>query len=83
MMQITPFFRTIHAPVVTGVPPANPHRDFMKMPDGELRHYGIVQRDTVHAEHIGIFLNTLHVADMFLQQVFELEGIIILRHFDR
>mgnify|MGYP007127604860 FL=1 len=40
-MQITPFFRTIHAPVVTGVPPANPHRDFMKMPDGELRHYGM------------------------------------------
>ena len=32
----------------------------------ELRHYRIVQSDTAHAEYIGIFLNTLHVADMFL-----------------
>ena len=40
-MQITPYFRSIHAPVVTGTPPVNPHRDLMKMPDGELRHYGV------------------------------------------
>lgn len=40
-MLITPAFRAIHDPVVTGVPPVNPHRDFMKMPDGELRHYGV------------------------------------------
>ena len=30
----------------------------------ELRHDGVVQRDATHTEHIGIFLNTLHGADM-------------------
>ena len=49
-MQITPFFRTIHAPVVTGVPPANPHRDFMKMPD-EIPVSGSVRRRD-HGYHI-------------------------------
>lgn len=30
----------IHAPRVVGVPPANAIRDLMRLPDGELRHYG-------------------------------------------
>ena len=49
----------------------------------ELRHYRIVQSDTAHTEHIGIFLNTLHGVDMLFEQVLELECIIVLRHFDR
>ena len=47
----------------------------------ELRHDGVVQRDTAHTEHIGIFLNTLHGADMLFEQVLELECVIVLRHF--
>ncbi len=39
-MLITPFFRSIHDPFVAGIPPGDPHRDFMKMPSGELRFYG-------------------------------------------
>ena len=31
---------SMHAPQVVGVPPANAIRDLMRLPDGELRHYG-------------------------------------------
>ncbi|MCX6848457.1 MAG: hypothetical protein NTY98_06020 [Verrucomicrobia bacterium] len=30
----------VHAPIVVGVPPTNAIRDLMRLPDGELRHYG-------------------------------------------
>ncbi|MGI5868149.1 MAG: sialidase family protein [Kiritimatiellia bacterium] len=35
----------IHAPVVVGVPPTNAFRDLVKLPGGELRHYGIRRED--------------------------------------
>ena len=32
--------RRIHEPVTVGVPPANAFHDLIRMPDGEIRHYG-------------------------------------------
>ncbi len=45
----------VHEPVVVGVPPANARRDLMRLPDGELRHYGfkgVVREGT----HVGIYI---------------------------
>ena len=35
----------IHAPVIVGIPPVNAFRDLVQLPDGELRHYGILRED--------------------------------------
>lgn len=32
--------RAVYAPQVVGIPPTNPIRDLMQLPDGEIRHYG-------------------------------------------
>lgn len=38
--RVINLLKRIHAPVVVGVPPANAFRDLVRLPDGELRHYG-------------------------------------------
>lgn len=35
----------IHAPVKVGIPPVNAFRDLVQLPDGELRHYGILREN--------------------------------------
>ena len=40
-VQVLEQLRRIRAPVVTGVPPCNVYRDMVRMPDGEIRHYGV------------------------------------------
>ena len=45
--------RRIHAPVAVGVPPTNAFRDLVRLPDGELRHYGF-RRDGGAAQPIYI-----------------------------
>ena len=46
----------------------------------ELSHYGMVQGNPTDMEHIGIFLNTLYVANMLFKQLLELIGIVVFRN---
>ncbi len=52
----------IFAPTVVAIPPTNAHRDFMLLPDGELRHYG--QEPILHADHtVSVRINMIRSFD--------------------
>lgn len=43
--RVKALLKKIHGPVIVGTPPVNAFRDLVLLPDGEIRHYGILRED--------------------------------------